>query len=228
MSSPETIKVVLLGEAGVGKTCIISQFISNVFDPDTISSLSAQFISKQIELKDIKKIIKYDIWDTAGQERFRALAKIFYKDAKVICLCYDITSKKTFEELKDYWYEQQTKLNVDGDPIYAVVANKNDLYETSQVSDEEGKAFAKSINGIFQSTSAKSDNGITTLFENIGHRYFDPNFDSNEKDSIEKKEYEKKKAEKEAQKNVPPQTQRRGVKLDTNKNKQQQKKKGFC
>ena len=229
MSSPETIKVVLLGEAGVGKTCIISQFISNVFDPDTISSLSAQFISKQIELKDIKKIIKYDIWDTAGQERFRALAKIFYKDAKVICLCYDITSKKSFEELKDYWYEQQTKLNVDGDPIYAVVANKNDLYETSQVNDEDGKAFAKSINGIFQSTSAKSDNGITTLFENIGHRYFDPSFDSNEKDNIEKKEYEKKKAEKEAQKNVPPQTQRRGVKLETNKNKQQQqKKKSFC
>ena len=228
MSSPETIKVVLLGEAGVGKTCIISQFISNVFDPDTISSLSAQFISKQIELKDIKKIIKYDIWDTAGQERFRALAKIFYKDAKVICLCYDITSKRSFEELKDYWYEQQTKLNVDGNPIYAVVANKNDLYETSQVSDEEGKAFAKSINGIFQSTSAKSDNGITTLFENVGHRYFDPSFDFNEKDSIEKKEYEKKKAEKEAQKSAPPQTQRRGVKLDTNKNKQQQKKKGFC
>ena len=228
MSSPETIKVVLLGEAGVGKTCIISQFISNVFDPDTISSLSAQFISKQIELKDIKKIIKYDIWDTAGQERFRALAKIFYKDAKVICLCYDITNKKSFDELKDYWYEQQTKLNVDGDPIYAVVANKNDLYETSQVSDDEGKAFAKSINGIFQSTSAKSDNGINTLFENIGHRYFDPTFDSNQKDSLEKKEYEKKKADREAQKSAQPQTQRRGVKLDSNKNKQQQKKKGFC
>ena len=227
MSSPETIKVVLLGEAGVGKTCIIAQFISNVFDPDTISSLSAQFISKQIELKDIKKIIKYDIWDTAGQERFRALAKIFYKDAKVICLCYDITSKKSFTELKEYWYEQQTKLNSDGNPIFAVVANKNDLYEQAQVTDEEGKEFAKSINGIFQSTSAKSDNGITTLFENIGHRYFDPNFDSNEKDSIEKKEYEKKKAEKEAQKNIQPQTQRRGVKLN-NQNKQQQKKKSCC
>ena len=227
MSSPETIKVVLLGEAGVGKTCIIAQFISNVFDPDTISSLSAQFISKQIELKDIKKIIKFDIWDTAGQERFRALAKIFYKDAKVICLCYDITSKKSFTELKEYWYEQQTKLNSDGNPIFAVVANKNDLYEQAQVTDEEGKEFAKSINGIFQSTSAKSDNGITTLFENIGHRYFDPNFDSNEKDSIEKKEYEKKKAEKEAQKNIQPQTQRRGVKLN-NQNKQQQKKKSCC
>ncbi len=227
MSSPETIKVVLLGEAGVGKTCIVSQFISKVFDPDTISSLSAQFISKQIELKDLNKIIKFDIWDTAGQERFRALAKIFYKDAKVICLCYDICSKKSFTELKDFWYEQQAKLNADGDPIYAVVANKNDLYETQQVSDDEGKAFAKSINGIFQSTSAKSDSGITTLFENIGRRYFDPNFDTNEKESQEKKEYEKKKAAEKEKKTAQPQTQRRGVKLDSNKNNKP-KKKGFC
>ena len=225
MSSPETVKVVLLGEAGVGKTCIISQFISGVFDPDTISSLSAQFITKNMELKNIKKVIKFDIWDTAGQERFRALAKIFYKDAKVICLVYDITSKKTFEELKEFWYEQQTKLNVDGDPIFAVVANKNDLYENQQVKDEEGKEFAKSINGIFQSTSAKSDSGITNLFENIGYRYFDPNFDTNEIENKEKMEYEKKKREN-AEKKTQNQIQSRGVKLDTNKTKQ--KRRGCC
>ena len=225
MSSPETVKVVLLGEAGVGKTCIISQFISGVFDPDTISSLSAQFITKNMELKNIKKVIKFDIWDTAGQERFRALAKIFYKDAKVICLVYDITSKKTFEELKEFWYEQQTKLNVDGDPIFAVVANKNDLYENQQVKDEEGKEFAKSINGIFQSTSAKSDSGITNLFENIGYRYFDPNFDTNEIENKEKMEYEKKKREN-AEKKTQNQIQSRGIKLDTNKTKQ--KRRGCC
>ena len=193
MASPETVKVVLLGEAGVGKTCIISQFISGVFDPDTISSLSAQFISKTIEFKDINKTIKFDIWDTAGQEKFRALAKIFYKDAKVICLVYDITSHKSFEALKEFWYEQQTKLNVDGDPIYAVVANKNDLYESQQVNEEEAKEFAKSINAIYQSTSAKSNSGIATLFDNIGHRFFDPNFNTNEIESKEKQEYEKKK-----------------------------------
>jgi small GTP-binding protein len=209
MSSPETVKVVLLGEAGVGKTCIISQFISGVFDPDTISSLSAQFITKNMELKNIKKVIKFDIWDTAGQERFRALAKIFYKDAKVICLVYDITSKKTFEELKEFWYEQQTKLNVDGEPIFAVVANKNDLYENQQVKDEEGKEFAKSINGIFQSTSAKSDSGITNLFENIGYRYFDPNFDTNEIENKEKMEYEKKKKGKCRKKNSKSNTKQR-------------------
>ena len=193
MASPETVKVVLLGEAGVGKTCIISQFISGVFDPDTISSLSAQFISKTIEFKDINKTIKFDIWDTAGQEKFRALAKIFYKDAKVICLVYDITSHKSFEALKEFWYEQQTKLNVDGDPIYAVVANKNDLYESQQVNEEEANEFAKTINAIYQSTSAKSSSGIATLFDNIGHRYFDPNFNTNEIESKEKQEYEKKK-----------------------------------
>ena len=196
MASPETVKVVLLGEAGVGKTCIISQFISGVFDPDTISSLSAQFISKTIEFKDINKTIKFDIWDTAGQEKFRALAKIFYKDAKVICLVYDITSDKSFEALKEFWYEQQTKLNVDGDPIYAVVANKNDLYESQQVNEEEAKEFAKTINAIYQSTSAKSSSGIATLFDNIGHKFFDPNFNTNEIESKEKQEYEKKRMKK--------------------------------
>ena len=223
----ETVKVVLLGESGVGKTCIISQFTSGVFNPDTISSLSAQFISKIIEYKDINKTLKFEIWDTAGQERFRSLAKIFYKDSKVICLCYDITSKKTFDTLKEYWYEQQTKLNVDGDPIYAVVACKNDLYDNQQVKDEEGKAFAASINGIFQSTSAKSNTGIDTLFDNIGHKFFNPNLDTNAKDNKEKEEYERKKKEDMNKKNQT-QNQNRGVKLESNKTKPQKKKGGFC
>ena len=228
MSSPDTVKVVLLGEAGVGKTCIISQFISGVFDPDTISSLSAQYISKTMEFKDIKKAIKFEIWDTAGQERFRSLAKIFYKDAKVICLCYDIISKKNFEVLKDYWYEQQTKMNADNSPIYAVVACKNDLYEAQQVKDEEGKEFAKSINGIFQSTSAKSNSGIENLFQNIGHKYFDPSFDTNEIENKQKQEFEQKKKEN-LQKKAQQQSQSRGVRLDSNKAKPpEKKKKGFC
>ena len=74
MSSPETVKVVLLGQAGVGKTCIITKFITGEFNPDQMTSLSAQYISKQMTFND--KVIKFDIWDTAGQERFRALAKI--------------------------------------------------------------------------------------------------------------------------------------------------------
>ena len=218
--SPETIKVVLLGESGVGKTSIISQFISGVFDPNTVTSITAQFISKTIEYKEIGKSLRFDIWDTAGQEKFRSLAKIFYKDAKIIILVYDIISKKNFKELKDYWYEQQTKLNADKDPIFAVVANKSDLYAQSQVPDEEGRAFAESINAIFQSTSAKSDSGITDLFQNLGYRYFDPNYDVNAIEKKAKQEYEMKKN---AKGNKKPQ-ENRGVKLDSEKVKPEKKK----
>ena len=217
------LKVVLLGEAGTGKTCLISKFTAGIFNSESISSLSAQFISKTIQVNN--KAIKFDIWDTAGQEKYRSLAKIFYKDAKAICLCYDITSKKSFEELKDYWYEQQTKLNVDGEPIFAVVGNKIDLFAQQQVKDEEGKEFAKKINAIFQVTSAKSNVGIDELFENIGMKFLDPNYDPNKTESQEKMEYEQKKMDKKQQKENSQHDQNKGVKLQAGK---KHKKKGFC
>ena len=217
------LKVVLLGEAGTGKTCLISRFTGGLFNSETMSSLSAQFITKTIQIND--KPLKFDIWDTAGQEKYRSLAKIFYKDAKVICLCYDITSKKSFDELKEYWYEQQTKLNVDGEPIFAVVANKYDLFDQQQVNDEDGKKFARQINGIFQPTSSKENTGIDQLFEKIGMKYLDPNYDSNTIESQEKKEYEQKKTEKKQQKYNEQQNKTQGVKLEIGKKK---KKGGIC
>ena len=209
------LKVVLLGESGVGKTCIINKFTTGFFDRETISNLSAQFISKTMELKEISKTIKFDIWDTAGQEKYRSLAKIFYKDAKVICLCYDITNKKSFTELRDYWYEQNVKDNAQENPIFAVVGNKVDLYEMSQVKDEEGRQFAKDINGIFQLTSAKSDFGINKLFEHIGIKYFNPEVDFIEDENKEKQDYEQEKAkiEKNKQKERAATIPRRGVKI---------------
>jgi small GTP-binding protein len=194
MSSVEQVKVVLLGESGVGKTSIIAQFTSGKFDPDCVTSLSAQFISKTIEFENLQKAIKFDIWDTAGQEKYRALAKIFYKDAKVIILVYDITDKNSFEELKNYWYEMVSS-NADKDAMIAIVANKNDLYDNAQISPEEGLTYAKSIGAIFQSTSAKSDSGINTLFDNIGQKYFNPDFDWTAADTKDQQEYEKKKFE---------------------------------
>ena len=225
MSGKDSVKVVLLGEAGVGKTSIIHQFTYHQFDPDCISSISAQFISKTIDYKG-DGAIKYDIWDTAGQERYRSMAKIFYKDAKVIIFVYDITSEPTFDGMKNYWYEQ-IKINCEKDAILAVVANKNDLYQEQQVNDEEGKEFARSINGIFQSTSAKSNQDILNLFKNIGHKFFDPNFDTNKIEDKAKEEYEKKKKET-ARKKSQIQVPNRGHKLEANKTKPQKKKGGFC
>jgi small GTP-binding protein len=100
-------KVVIIGESGVGKTCIISRFINDTFNPGQVPTLSASFVEKNIEFKEYDgKAIKFLIWDTAGQERFRSIGKIFYNDAKAIIMVYDITNEKSFEEIKNYWYNQ--------------------------------------------------------------------------------------------------------------------------
>ena len=172
----DSVKVVLVGESGVGKTSIVSRFTKDTFNEDEISSSSAQFISKTIKINE--QSIKFDIWDTAGQEKFRALAKIFYKDAKVIILVYDIVNKESFESLKKYWYKESSE-NSTAD-IFFVVGNKSDLYENEQVSDKEGKKFAKEINAIFKLTSALSNNGIDRLFEAIGKKILNPNFNEDD------------------------------------------------
>ena len=220
MSSCENVKVVLLGEQGVGKTCIINRFISDEFNENTMSSLSAQFISKTIELKDIKKFIKFEIWDTAGQEKFHSLAKIFYRDAKVICLVYDITDRESFENLKSYWYESELKLNLKKLPILAVVGNKNDLYENKELEENVAEDFAKSIHAIFQYTSAKNSSGIEELFDKIGHKYFNPDLNAMEDEEKERELYEKKKAEKELNKK----DNKNNLKLNEVKIKKQGKK----
>ena len=218
MSSVDSVKVVLLGEAGVGKTSIIHQFTYHTFDPDCISSISAQFVSKTIDYQGYGAI-KYDIWDTAGQERYRSMAKIFYKDAKVIVFVYDITSQPTFDGLKNYWYEQ-TKINCENNAILAVVANKNDLYGDQTVTDEEGQKFADEIGAIFQSTSALSDSGIGKLFDHIGKKFIDSDYDYKELDTKDKAKYEKKLKKQNEQKDE----KEKGVKLgDTNN-----EKKGGC
>ena len=186
----DSVKVVLLGEAGVGKTSIIHQFTYHQFDPDCISSISAQFVSKTIDYQGYGAI-KYDIWDTAGQERYRSMAKIFYKDAKVIIFVYDITNQNTFDGIQNYWYEQ-IKINCEKDAILAVVANKNDLYGEQVVSDEVGQKFADEIGAIFQSTSALSDSGIGKLFDHIGRKFIDSDYDYKDSDNKAKDKYEKK------------------------------------
>ena len=101
-----TCKVVLIGESGVGKTSIISRYVSNTFKSQLMATPGANFVTKNVLLEDENQSIKYEIWDTAGQEKYRSLAKVFYKNAKVIVLVYDITRKTSFDELKNYWVSE--------------------------------------------------------------------------------------------------------------------------
>ena len=173
---PIPVKVVLLGESGVGKTSIISQFTANKFNPRCPTSVSAQFISKIIKFPQYKKSIKFDIWDTVGQEKYRSLAKIFYKDALIIIFVYDITTEFSFTAIKDFWFKE-TNENADNEPILALVANKVDLYKDEKITNDMGKAYADEINAIFQNTSALSNSGIDKLFENLGNKFLNPDFD---------------------------------------------------
>ena len=223
----ETIKIVLLGETSVGKTSIISRFASNSFNPNTLSSLSAQFVSKTVEIDG--KSLKLDLWDTAGQEKYRALAKIFYKDARVIIFVYDITNEKTFEEIKNYWYNE-TKENVEEDVIYCLVGNKNDLYEEEKVSEKEAQEYADQINAIFKSTSALSNTGIPNLFDNVVRKILNPNFDYKAADKKLAEEFQKKhdEEEKEKQKEKNQRIKLSESDFKDNKNNNGNKKKKCC
>ena len=101
-----TCKVVLIGEAGVGKTSIISRYSTNTFKSQSTPTPGANFVTKNVTFDDEKQTIKFEIWDTAGQEKYRSLAKVFYKNASVCVLVYDITRKSSFEELKNYWVKE--------------------------------------------------------------------------------------------------------------------------
>ena len=228
MEEPISVKVVLLGESGVGKTSIISQFTSNKFNPRCATSVSAQFISKTIEFPEYQKTIKFDIWDTVGQEKYRSLAKIFYKDAKIIIFVYDITTEFSFKALKDFWYKE-TINNADNEPILALVANKIDLYQEQIIKNDVGRAYADEINAIFQTTSALSNSGITNLFDHLGKKIILPDYDYKADDKEAKENYLKKQKE-EKQGNMPYKKEDKGVKLNnTNENdKNGNKKKGCC
>lgn len=117
--------------------------------------------------------IKYNLWDTAGQEKYHTMIKIFYRDSNAIALVYSITNRESFEAITTYWYPE-VKKECAKDTILCVCANKADLYEDEQVSDEEGKAYAKSIDAIYMQTSAKTKNGIESLFQAIGEKYIAP------------------------------------------------------
>ena len=101
-----SIKIVLLGYVAVGKTSLINRYVSNIFSTDAPSTQGASYSCKVINYQKYSQNVKLDIWDTSGQEKYRSLNKLFYKDAKIAILVYDITNKDSFDELKNYWFNQ--------------------------------------------------------------------------------------------------------------------------
>jgi len=167
-------KVVLVGDTGVGKTCIIQRYVNNNYEENVDSTVASTYTYKVLNFPNYNKSISFDIWDTAGQEIYRALAKNFYLNAAIGVLVYDIKRQSSFDSIKNYWYDQ-LKESGEENMIFAVVGNKCDLFNEEEVDEEEAKKFAKSIGAIFKLTSCKESIGIDELFSECGKRYLEVN-----------------------------------------------------
>ena len=156
-------KVVLIGDTSVGKTNILSKYLTNDFDPDSKATVGVEFGTKNFKIED--NIVKVQIWDTAGQERYRSITNAYYKGAKGSLLVYDITNPKTFENI-DRWLSD---LKVNGDENISVVllGNKSDLESDRKVSTQQGKEKAEFYKLAFMETSALNGNNIEKAFSEL-------------------------------------------------------------
>ena len=165
----EEIKVILVGEAGTGKTSLINTSIGMEFKDFLPSSATNSFAPKEIKIDGKKYIL--NLWDTIGQEQFRSLTKIFIKDSKIVIFVYDITNEKSFVEL-DYWIRTINDILKD-EPILAIAGNKQDLFLKEKVKEERAKKFAQERNIHFQLTSAKNKKSFEKLLEDLLKKYIE-------------------------------------------------------
>ena len=165
--SDNDLKMILVGSSGVGKTNLINSLIDEKFQAITLATSSSTYVVKKIMIND--KLYEVEIWDTAGQEKFYSLTKIFIKGAKLVIFVYDITQRKTFEEI-DHWINTVNEV-LEEKPVIGLAGNKKDLYLKEEVNNEEGNEKAKEIGAIFRLTSAKEGFGISDLFEELMFLY---------------------------------------------------------
>ena len=147
------IKVILVGDAGVGKTCLINVSIGMKFNEDEISSSSSTFTVKKMNINN--KQYKINLWDTIGQESLRNLTKLFFNNSKIVIFVYDISNKESFDDLPNWVKDVEEKLGIN--IVKGVVANKSDLYLNEKVTEDEGKEYAKKLGAKFLTISEKED-----------------------------------------------------------------------
>lgn len=136
-----TLKIVLVGDAAVGKSNILMRFISNEFNLDSKSTVGVELSTKLYKINE--KFVKVHLWDTAGQERYASVTAAYYKGAKGAMIVYDITRKNTFETV-DKWYGE-IKALADKNLVLMMIGNKSDLDTQRQVSYEEAVNKAENL-----------------------------------------------------------------------------------
>jgi Ras-related protein Rab-1A len=174
-------KVLIIGDASVGKTCLLHRYARGTFSESYLSTIGVDFVLKQVEVDECprsteeagktgngrKAKVKLQVWDTAGQERFKNITLAYYRGATGIILMYDRSNRKSFENLK-MWLGEIQRYTFDSIPV-VLVANKCDLtsFVDDQVADEEGAAFAQQQSLQFFVTSNKLSRNIIPVFDSL-------------------------------------------------------------
>ena len=169
-ASAREVKIVLLGDAGVGKSSLVLRFVTNSFDKYSESTIGASFMSKLIMVDG--NPIKYQIWDTAGQEKYHSLAPMYYRGAAAAIIVYDITRAASFQTLKN-WVRELQQLGPEN-IVIAICGTKSDLEDKREVSTAEARAYADEIGALFLETSAKLNKNVQDLFVDISRRLPQP------------------------------------------------------
>ena len=166
------IKICLLGDVSVGKTSIASRFCKNSFNENYINTIGGAYQQQNIVLNNGAKI-KLHIWDTSGQDRFRSMTNLYYRDAQVAILTYDVTNESSLESLNYWLNELNDKVEVDN-MLLCLAGNKTDVDQSEKrIPTSKGKAFAEEHNMIFFETSAKNGTGVKELFQAIATKEYE-------------------------------------------------------
>jgi Ras-related protein Rab-1A len=153
-------KLLLIGDSGVGKSCLLLRFADDTYTESYISTIGVDFKIRSIELEG--KMVKLQIWDTAGQERFRTITSSYYRGAHGIIIVYDVTDKESFQNIQ-HWLQEIDKYANEG-VMKLLVGNKSDLQSKKVVSYDEAKELADSLGIGFIETSAKNAHNVEQAF----------------------------------------------------------------
>lgn len=160
MSHQFVFKYIIIGDSGVGKSCLLLQFTDKRFEPLHDLTIGVEFGARMVSIDG--KNVKLQVWDTAGQESFRSITRSYYRGACGALLVYDVTRRETFAHLQT-WLED-AKANSNTAITIMLIGNKCDLENKRQVSKEEGEQFAKAHGLVFMETSAKTAQNVDDAF----------------------------------------------------------------
>jgi small GTP-binding protein len=163
--------MILIGDAGVGKTSITFRFVENRFLTNYITTLGVNILRKTQTLGDAT-VVNWIIWDMGGQDSYESYRKKFYGGTAAAFLLFDLTNAETFQSLENHWLPeiQDAGINLDTLPVF-IIANKMDLEDQIQVTEDEIQAFCLAHNFDFIMTSAKDGTHVEEAFEMLAYKY---------------------------------------------------------